>query len=133
MELQVGVKILLEDKDGKYLMVCRSEGSYPGIGGQWEIIGGRIEPGTSLIDNLKREVAEETGLEILGLPKLIAAQDILNPDKDRHIVRLTYVGEGKGEVKLSQDHTDFKWLQLSEISKLDKLDPYLKEVLQTMI
>lgn len=81
MELQVGVKILLKNKDNQYLVVSRSERSYPGLGGQWEIIGGRIDRGSSLIENLKREVAEETGLEILGEPKLITAQDILNPDK----------------------------------------------------
>ena len=89
--------------------------------------GGRIDPGTTLFENLKREVKEETELDITGEPKLITAQDILKQDK--HIVRLTYSGEANGEVKLSDEHTDFKWLTLSEIKKLEPIDTYFKEIL----
>ena len=123
MELQVGVKILLKNKDGKYLVVLRSvkDGAY------WEIIGGRINLGFSLLENLKREVMEETGLEIKYEPKLITAQDILKPNK--HIVRLTYAGLADGEVKLSDEHTEYKWLSTEEISNLEPIDSYLKEVL----
>ncbi|MBY0376831.1 NUDIX domain-containing protein [Patescibacteria group bacterium] len=130
MDLQVGVKILLKNKEGKYLVVCRSAEKYPEAGAQWEIVGGRIDPGTSLFENLKREVMEETGLHIEDEIKLIAAQDILKTQK--HIVRLTYIGEGDGEVKLSDEHTDFKWVTLGEILKLEPLDTYLKEVLEDL-
>ncbi len=127
MELQVGVKILLQNQEGKYLVLLRSAIKYPNIGAQWEIVGGRINPGSLLLENLKREVFEETGLEIKDEPKLVVAQDIIRPHK--HIVRLTYVGFGDGEVKLSEEHTDFKWLSLEEILAIDPLDSYLKEVL----
>jgi 8-oxo-dGTP diphosphatase len=128
MELQVGVKILLKNKEGKYLVVLRSAAKYPEAGMQWEVVGGRINIGSSLLENLQREVTEETGLQIIGEPKLITAQDILKTDK--HIVRLTYTGFGDGEVKLSDEHTDFKWLGLEEIYKLEPLDSYLKKVLE---
>jgi 8-oxo-dGTP diphosphatase len=127
MELQVGVKILLKNKDGKYLVICRSAEKYPKAGRQWEIAGGRINPGSSLLENLKREVLEEIRLEITSEPKLITAQDILKPEK--HIVRLTYLGFADGEVKLSDEHTEYKWLSLEEISKLEPIDKYFKEVL----
>lgn len=128
MELQVGVKILLKNQDGKYLMVRRSAEKYPEMGAKWGIVGGRINPGTFLLENLKREVVEESGLEIKGVPKLITAQDILKmPGK--HIVRLTYTGLADGEVKLSDEHVEYKWLSLEEIAKLDPLDKYFKEVL----
>ena len=126
MELQVGVKILLKNKDNKYLVVCRSPIKYPEVGAKWDIVGGRIDPGVNLFENLKREVMEETGLEVIGEPKLITAQDILKTDK--HVVRLTYTGEANGEVRLSNEHTEYKWLTLSEISKLEPLDKYFKEV-----
>ena len=130
MELQVGVKILMKNNEGKYLMMLRSAIKYPEAGAKWEIPGGRIDPGSQLIDNLKREVKEETGLEIIGEQKLIAAQDILRPNK--HIVRLTYIGEGNGEVKLSDEHTEYKWLAPSEVIKLEPIDPILKEVLNKL-
>ena len=127
MELQVGVKILLKNKDKKYLVVCRSVDKYPEVGAKWDIVGGRINPGFSLLENLKREVMEEAGLEIIGETKLIDAQDIFKTDK--HIVRLTYLGFADGVVNLSDEHSEYKWLNLEEISKLEPMDKYFKEVL----
>ena len=128
MELQVGVKILLKNKSGKYLVALRSAEKYPEAGAQWEMVGGRINPGVSLRENLKREVMEETGLEITSEPKLIAAQDIIRPHK--HIVRLTYSGFAEGEVKLSDEHTEYKWLNMDDLLKLESLDKYTKEILR---
>lgn len=130
MELQVGVKVLLKNKEGKYLVMCRSAEKYPEVGVQWEIPGGRINIETKLLENLQREVMEETGLEIVGEPKLITAQDILKQDK--HVVRLTYIGQADGEVKLSDEHSDFKWLSLGEIKNLEPIDKYFKEVLSSL-
>lgn len=130
MELQVGVKVLLKNKDGKYLILQRSEEKYPGVGAKWDIPGGRIDPGTSLLENLKREVMEETGLEITGEPKLITAQDILKTDK--HVVRLTYLGFADGEVKLSDEHKEYKWLSLEDLKNLEPMDRYFKEVLSSL-
>jgi len=127
MELQVGVKILLKNKDGKYLVVCRSAEKYPEVGAKWDIVGGRINPGYSLVENLRREVMEETGLEIKYEPKLVTAQDIIKTDK--HVVRLTYTGLADEEVKLSTEATEYRWLTLEEISSLEPMDKYFKEVL----
>lgn len=126
--LRVGVKILVRNKKGQYLVLARSENKYPGAGGQWDIPGGRINPGASLFENLKREVLEETGLALKGEPRLLAAQDILK--EDHHTVRLTYVGQAEeGEIRLSEEHTDYRWLSVPQILGLDPLDRYLKEVL----
>lgn len=73
MILQVGVKIFLKNEEGKYLLVKRCDKKYQNIDGCWDIVGGRIDTGTSLIDNLKREVREETQLPITSEPRLIHA------------------------------------------------------------
>ena len=128
--LQVGVKILPQDKAGRYLLLRRSLEKYPEADGRWDIIGGRITPGTSLLENLQREVREETGLEIVGEPKLVAAQDILK--NGRHIVRLTYTGEVTGEIKLDETENDmYQWYTQGELMELDDMDVYLRKVLST--
>lgn len=127
IQLQVGVKILLKNKEGKYLFVKRSDKKYPGTQGLWDIIGGRINPGSTLLENLRREIKEETGLELLSLPKLIAAQDILRV-QGKHIVRLTYSGETDGEPVLDDENTDYRWLNLNELQSLPDLDSYVKEL-----
>ena len=134
MELQVGVKVLLKNKAGKFLLVRRNPKKYPEVGAKWDIIGGRINPGTPLLENLKREVKEEVGLEYIGEPKLIAAQDILRI-VDRHVVRLTFIGEAEGEPRLDDDHLEFKWFGAQEIKQMNSedLDIYFKELLDKKI
>lgn len=127
MDLQVGVKVILKNKDGKYLVIERNADKYPETGAKWDIVGGRIDKGSSLLENLRREIMEETGLVMTSEPKLITAQDIIKTDK--HVVRLTYLGEADGEVKLSEEHSAYKWISLEEISMLEPMDSYFKEVI----
>ena len=127
MELQVGVKALLKNKEGKYLFLHRSAKKYPDINRLWDFPGGRIDPGISLLENLKREVKEETGLEFTDQPRLIGAQDILK--NDRHVVRLTYVASANGAAPmLSEEHDEYAWFTLEEIRNREDFDKYLREL-----
>lgn len=130
MELQVGVKILLRNAEGKYLLVRRSTEKYPEVGQhQWDIVGGRIDAGVPLSENLKREIKEEVGLNLEKEPQLVAAQDILRIP-GRHVVRLTYIGEISGIPQLDlEEHSDFQWLTSEELKSLQGLDLYVKELL----
>lgn len=126
MELQVGVKVFLKNSEGRILLLHRSTKKYPSVNNLWDIAGGRIDTGTPLIENLKREVYEETGLEITDGPQLIAAQDILKPP-DMHVVRITYRASAEGTPTLSDEHDSFKWFTLEELQSLEGLDRYAKE------
>ena len=129
MNLQVGVKILLQNSEGKYLLVHRSIEKYPDVEDKWDIVGGRINAGSTLLENLKREIKEETGLDLVNEPTLIAAQDIIkNPDF--HVVRLTYIGRADGQVTLDTNENDeYRWCSREELEKLDGLDIYFKDLL----
>jgi len=126
----VGVKVLLKNSEGNYLLVRRNPKKYPEVGAKWDLPGGRINPGTSLFDNLKREVKEEVGLDLASPVKLIAAQDILK-SPDKHVVRLTYIGDIDGNPVVDDDHLEAKWFTAKELKemKLDILDSFFKELL----
>ncbi len=129
----VDVKILLKNKEGKFLFLHRSARKDPEASGRWDLVGGRIEPGMSLEENLRREIKEETGLRLIGAPKLVAAQDILRV-RGRHVVRLTYLGETSGKVRLNAKENDEScWFGLDEVKRFDDLDFYLKELLNKRI
>ena len=114
-----------KNSEGKYLFVRRNPKVYPEVGAKWDIVGGRIEAGTPLIENLKREIKEEVGLDYVGEPKLVAAQDILidhkytngtnNTNQSKHVVRLTYIGFLEGHLKVNDDHTEAAWFTVEEI------------------
>jgi len=129
MELQVGVKIAIF-REGKVLLLKRAGGKYSDIKqDRWDIVGGRINPGTPLTENLKREVLEETKMQVVETPLLIAAQDILK-SPDKHVVRLTFLGEASGEPVLDSENEEYQWMGLKDLLDLgENLDIYFKELL----
>lgn len=128
MELQVGVKVLMRNPEGKFLLLLRSD-KYGTAAGKWDIPGGRIDKGTPLLDNLEREVREETGMTLTSAPILLSAQDILKEDK--HVVRLTYAALTDGEPTLDgEEHTEYRWATPEEMFALPNLDRYVKELLE---
>jgi ADP-ribose pyrophosphatase YjhB (NUDIX family) len=132
-QLQVGVKILLQNKEGKFLLLQRNLKKYPEVkkNDSLDIVGGRIEIGVPLMENLRREIFEETKLTLTEEPRLLAAQDILRPDK--HVVRLTYIAHVEGEPVLDEDHDSYTWLSAEEIKNTEGLDQYFKEVFNKFI
>ena len=129
IRLQVGVKIFLKNKEGRFLLMRRNAEKYGKTNGSWDIVGGRIDPGTNLMENLRREVKEETGLEILSVPKLLHAQDIMS-NAEKHVVRLTYIGDTEGEPILdTTENTEYKWLTWEELRTQEDLDIYAKEAI----
>lgn len=136
MELQVGVKAFIKNDANQYLILRRQ---YPYQGEdflRWDIPGGRINPGEPILKALAREITEETGLTLLGDPRILHAQDILRLN-DIHVVRLTFECQATtGEIKLDthdQDsgHDKYQWATLSEIKQLPH-DKYLDSVLTIM-
>jgi len=122
----------LRNKDGLFLLLRRSPEKYKNTNGIWDIPGGRIDPGTKLIDNLRREIIEETQLILEDEPKLIYSQDIiLNDERDKHVVRLTYVAKIDGNPKLDlSENTEFRWLSVSDMLRMSDLDSYVKEIIE---
>lgn len=56
-----GAGIIVEDGTGRILLMRRADN------GAWGIPGGMMEPGESLEDTARREVREETGLEVRSM------------------------------------------------------------------
>lgn len=130
MELQVGVKAIARNNEGKYLLVKRSAVQYPDVQDAWDIVGGRIHSGTGLRENLLREIKEEVGLEFTGEPRLLGAQDIFPTAGNRHVVRLTYVIELNGNPVLDvRENTEYRWVSFEEFKSWPGLDIYVKKLL----
>lgn len=133
MNLQVGVKVLIE-KGGRYLFLRRSQAFKAGPQ-KWDIPGGRIEVDEPLDQALAREVSEETGLVLSSSLELLAAQDIFASDKDLHVVRLTYLtrlDHSEGDVRISDEHDDYKWMSKADILAEEYVDNYLRDVVEIL-
>ena len=85
---------VLLHRDGRWLLAVRS----PDVAyapGQIGLIGGHVEPETGpdiLEETARREVLEETGLDLTGLP-LHYLSSALYVSDDRPVLTVTFVGE----------------------------------------
>ena len=108
--LGVGAVVLY---DGALLMVRRAKDPGRGL---WSVPGGHVEPGELLTDAVRREVREETGLEV----EVGELAGILEVPGDPHYVILDFVSTvvGASEPRASGDAGEARWVPLAEISKL---------------
>jgi 8-oxo-dGTP diphosphatase len=83
----------------------------------WMLPGGRLDFDDQPKFGLKREVLEETGLKIkVTAPVHVARWGIENPPKYSVFFLCSIVG--KQAVKLSHEHTEYKWIKFSDIEKI---------------
>jgi 8-oxo-dGTP diphosphatase len=133
MQLQIGVKVLIQNSNNEYLFLQRSQLLSSDVKSSWDIPGGRINSDEYLEDALVREVFEETGATLDGEPQLLAAQDIFVNAKDLHVVRLTYsMSADITNIILSDEHQDYVWRRLDDVADL-YIEPYLKEVIGALV
>jgi GDP-mannose mannosyl hydrolase len=92
--------------------------------GEWWFPGGRIRRGESLEQTLRREIKEETGLE-LSFYKLINVYSRVFPE--RHDIAIAYLCEcEKGNVKVNGEHSEYRYFKTAP----EGLHPYMLEVIK---
>ena len=124
------VRVLIFDKEGRLLLIRRSDN------GEWALPAGAQELGESISDCLKREVKEETGLDV------IAAEPISLYTAPRYNFKTVYgkeyqsfalvfrVTEWKGTLLTSTtESTDAIFFNLSE---LPAIPPQHRETLDDL-
>src|SRR5687767_10206498 len=95
--------------DGRVLAIKRRDN------GHWEPPGGVLEPGEQIIDALKREVLEETGLKVESRALTGVYQNM-----KQHIVAFLFSCTALDEtaVRISDETADFQWLDRNQIASL---------------
>lgn len=115
MKFFFGIKGVIARSDGKVLIVRESSKYEDGTElGKWDVVGGRIEPEESIYDGLRREVREESGLEIeIGKSLGVTENFIKIKDESCHIVRAYFACTvvGDEDVTLCDDHDAFDWIE----------------------
>jgi len=79
--------------------------------------GGKVEPGESEEETIKREVAEEVGLEVT---KTVFFKEYHSPSpfsNDTEVISRTYLVEANGTPKPGNEITRLLWLSLKEAEK----------------
>jgi ADP-ribose pyrophosphatase YjhB (NUDIX family) len=90
---RVGVGGVVFDPEGRVLLILR--GAEP-MRGLWSIPGGLLDVGETMAEGVRREVLEETGLEVTVGPQVITFERILRDDDGGvpyHYVLIDYLCE----------------------------------------
>jgi 8-oxo-dGTP diphosphatase len=111
----LAVKALVADDQGRILAIRRSAASSQ-FTGNWDLPGGKVDPGESFDVALAREVAEETGLSIV-LTGVAGATEYDCPNV-RLAVLFMEATVQSGEVQLSSEHDDHAWVEQSKLPEM---------------
>jgi 8-oxo-dGTP diphosphatase len=109
--LAVGAIVVHDDA---LLMVRRGREPNKGL---WSVPGGRVVAGEYLADALRREVREETGIEI-EVGELLG---VLERRGREHFVILDFLAQPLDDStpRASDDAADARWVPLREVAQLD--------------
>ena len=83
----------------------------------WELPGGKVEMGEHFADALVREIKEETNLDVNVGDFCEAIQN--DYSHKRTVQLMMYLDDVGGDVKISEEHTEFMWASLDKIRTLE--------------
>lgn len=115
------VGALIHDGVGNVLMIRTHKWS-----DKWGIPGGKIERSEASEEALRREILEETGLEIEDIRFALVQDSIDSPEFERpaHFILLNYIARAASpEVTLNDEAEAFRWLSADEAMKLELNQP----------
>jgi len=78
---------------------------------EWDIPGGRLEPGENPHDGLKREAREEVGMDIL-ICAPIHVQHFTRDDGQQISLTVFLCSSDTSDITLSEEHTEYAWVPL---------------------
>lgn len=107
--ITIGVAAVIWNAEGQVLLIRRRN---PPCAGQWSLPGGRVERGERLEDGVRREVEEETGLEIvlLGLAGVAEITNATPLGGNGHYVLIDFTARlVSGTAQGASDAYDATW------------------------
>lgn len=118
MQTRVSQKAVILNQQGEILAIFRTE-TAPSHPNTWDFPGGVLEAGEDPMESIRREIQEETGLEVGDLiPFDVEAHKY--EDDQEFWVTIAYKALAKDDkIKLSFEHNDFRWVSPGEFLKLE--------------
>jgi 8-oxo-dGTP diphosphatase len=110
----IGSAVLVEH-EGKFLLGERNKESYRGY---WVIPGGRVEFGETVEDAGKREIKEETGLDV-EIIRFIGHKEIINAPENYHRIVFFHLARTENSGAIANDDiSNVGFFTLNEIKEM---------------
>jgi len=107
----------IENGDLKFLLLKRSAyESYPNL---WQMVSGAIEGNEIAYETAVREIVEETGITINKLWVVPNVNSFYSPEKNKIFMVPVFAALTETEkIKISNEHSEYKWVTKEEALKL---------------
>ncbi|MFC4012225.1 NUDIX hydrolase [Nonomuraea purpurea] len=105
---------IIFDASDRLLLIKRG---HPPAMGLWSIPGGRLEPGETDLQGLRREVLEETGLRV-QVGRLAGTVDRPGPAGVTYVIRDYLARISSGVPVAGDDAADVRWCDMDELVRL---------------
>ena len=132
--IMIGVGAVIEDETGRILLVKHIPERGGFWQGKWICPGGELKLGETIEDGIKREVMEETHLEIELISPLHPFDRIVrvNDRVSLHVIYIDYMARVTGgELKAGSDVGEAIWVEKERIPQIwEELHDDTKRLLQ---
>ncbi|MHA1754846.1 MAG: NUDIX domain-containing protein [Candidatus Odinarchaeia archaeon] len=119
----IAVDGIIEVEAEKYILIKRK---FPPFKDYWAIPGGIVKYGESVEAALKREIKEETSLDV-SIKKLVGVYSNPNRDPRGHVISICYLCKiEKGTPQAKSDAEELKIFTVDEIKNLKLAFDHLK-------
>jgi len=129
--LMVGAAVLIVDQQDHLLLMKRSDS------GCWGPPGGAVELGELVETAARREVREETGLELgeMALFGVFSGPDLFyrypNGDEVFNVTIVYLVHDRRGNIRLNGEHTKWDWFTPQDIP--ENISPPIKPAIAQFV
>ena len=143
-EFRTVVKALITHR-GRVLLGKKEENDEHPIGGKWHVLGGHLEKGEQPEEAVKREVKEETGLEV-DVHQVVDISTFAREEGEKDSIQIFYHVESDTEdAEALDDLQEVKWvspgdlreelsdLEASRFDDRDNLDKFVEKMIKAPV
>jgi len=121
-EILIGAGAVIEDEAGRILLVRHRVERGGFWQGKWICPGGRLEPGETIEEAIRREVKEETQLDIDLVAPLHPFDRVVRAEDGRvtlHVIYIDYLAKATGgELEPGSDVGEARWVPRQSIEAM---------------
>lgn len=107
---------IIEDARGRILVNRRRPGTH--MAGFWEFPGGKRDAGEAPWDALRRELAEELGIEVLAAAPLI---ELVHDDLEQRVRLDVWLIEGYAGAPRGREGQALRWVEIERLADIGLL------------
>jgi ADP-ribose pyrophosphatase YjhB (NUDIX family) len=108
------VRLIIPNDAGKVIILCRQNTVYSG--GQWNLPGGKVDYGSTVEDEVRKELIEETSLVCTSMRFLFYQDSLPLRPGGLHCINFYFECVVRGDLRLNEESSQFAWIGPQDLS-----------------